>query len=327
MSDVKIEKYTVQGFELSHKILPKNIWVDFHQFPLTNLTIINGIVKDEITFVENINGHYMELIKTDMLDYIELLSIRQNEVKIKYYTPFTINPGDIVKSALCNGGAEMIFLGNFYTKNIEEQTSYGRNYYRDYSTTKDYYLSKNSPQRALFLIKDNTLSRKEMLNLSKQYDIYQDDNSWRLEKEAQIEYNRKNSAHKKASADLLKSSPFDRFKIEGYSVTSKVIRNMVKVGKIDERFTDEENNAILVLNDLNDVTPHYNYRREYPVASRTLNCPLTPKIEASTYIITGYQYATDIKYMSKDKTNIDENAVKFINEHYNIKLNSKIYYE
>ena len=153
MKDMKILNYDNKGFKISHPALPKQIYVDFNQLPLTNLTIINGVIKDEITFVENIVRHEMELIKTDMLDYIELLDIRNREKDKTFVTLSQIKPGDIVKSALCESSEPMIYLGTWFTKSFKTKRRYGYDYREDAHTHILFYVS---PKRAFFLIKSAT---------------------------------------------------------------------------------------------------------------------------------------------------------------------------
>lgn len=148
MKDMKIIEYDKMGFKISHPSLPKQIYVDFKQLPLTKLTIVNGVIKDEITFVENIVRHEMELIKTDMLDYIELLDIRSREKDKTFVTLSQIKPGDLVKSALCESSEPMIYLGTWFTKDFKSDRTYG---YRDDNVTHRLY--EVSPKRAFFLIK------------------------------------------------------------------------------------------------------------------------------------------------------------------------------
>ena len=73
MTGMVIEKYNQQGFFISHPSLPKKVWVDFDQLPLTRLQINNGVISDELTFVENIVIHRMQLIRTLDTEYIDLI--------------------------------------------------------------------------------------------------------------------------------------------------------------------------------------------------------------------------------------------------------------
>ena len=73
MTGMKIEDYSNLGFKISHPSLPKIFWVEFDQLPLTRLKIINGVIQDEITFVENIVNHRMQLIRTLDTEYVDLL--------------------------------------------------------------------------------------------------------------------------------------------------------------------------------------------------------------------------------------------------------------
>jgi hypothetical protein len=84
-SGAKITNYDKLGFRITHETLPKEIYLDFHQFPLTKLTIKNGVIQDEITFVEKlISGGgttSMVLIQTNLLDYQELIHDKNLKMK------------------------------------------------------------------------------------------------------------------------------------------------------------------------------------------------------------------------------------------------------
>lgn len=154
MKGVKIIKYDKMGFKLTHAELPKTVYLDFKQLPLLSLTIINGVIQDEITFVENIIAHQVEFIKTDMLDYIELLDLKRRESEKTFVTLKDLKPGDVIVTALCEQGEPMIYLGTWYTKQIKSQWHYNYGYRNSRDTEKyTYHMYKNSPRRAFFLIK------------------------------------------------------------------------------------------------------------------------------------------------------------------------------
>jgi hypothetical protein len=156
MKDVKIIKYDKMGFELTHPQLPKVVYLDFKQLPLLSLTIINGVIKDEITFVENIIAHQVEFIKTDMLDYLELLDLKNRESEKTFVTLKDLKPGDVIITALCESGEPMIYLGTWYTKQIKSRYHYNYGYSRQHNQEYEQYthhMYKVSPRRAFFLIK------------------------------------------------------------------------------------------------------------------------------------------------------------------------------
>ena len=84
----------------------------------------------------------------DMLDYIELLDLRNREKEKTFVTLSQIKPGDLVKSALCESSEPMIYLGTWFTKDFRTKTRYG------HPDTHNLY--KVSPKRAFFLIKSAT---------------------------------------------------------------------------------------------------------------------------------------------------------------------------
>jgi len=325
LTNVKIDDYGIKGFRLSHKDLPRTVWLEFDQLPLTKLTIENGIIKNEITFVENILRHKMEFIKTDTLDYIELLHIKKNE-KIEQFSPITnIKPGEYIKSALCNGGADMIFLGIFYTKSIETVKKYPKDYYRSREYVYTHYLSKNSPQRAICLIVDNSISLKEQMNIAKQYNYYH---------YSDYNYNDKacdknKAAVKRAETALLQSSNLDRFKIVNYPITSKQIKNVVKLNKSDNRFTNIEHNSQLILNEANTFYHYKNFYRQETLNTfnepfKILKHELLLDFDTSTFVCVDSK-ADDLNYVSTSKENLDKKAIEFINENYTIQLEKEIY--
>lgn len=320
MKCMKIVKYNDQGFLLSHRNLPKPVWVDFCQLPLTNLTIINGVIQDEITFVENINQHRMELIKTDFLDYIELLDIKSREKTKEYHTVHSIGLGDVVKSALCNGGKEMIFLGNFYTKEIN--IKYNHSYYNSHSDN-EYYLSKNSPRKSIFLVSSKELSSKEKMKLAEWHDYYDDD--WNGIGNERIRTNESN--YKKGVQKTLDDFPDDRFEIVDYPITSKVIKNLVKVGTNDSRFSDKDKNLKLIMNGLNSPIRYRVYRRLKDSSNicQGLKDFIPYDDDAFDNVkITNKCYGTDCVYASHEKSkNYDEEALNFVNENFVFKVKLK----
>jgi len=150
----KLLQYDRQGFKIGHESLPKDIWVDFEQLPLTKLKIDNGIIQDEITFVERLMGGggttSMFLMPTHWLDYQELLhdkQLKDSEVK---YTISQLNEGDNVISALCREGNVMTYLGKFFVVYTKDYQRWG------YHDRRKFPYISNAPERAFFAIrKDN----------------------------------------------------------------------------------------------------------------------------------------------------------------------------
>lgn len=152
-SGAKIESYTKDGFSISHESLPKIIWLDFEQLPLTTLTIINGIIQDEITFVEALFGKSktsMVLIKTQTFDYLELLDDKKTKETSKLYSIKDIKPGDNVISALCREGTVMTYLGSF----VATTCDYVSQNYKSYDKYEEYYCVTGQPIRAFFAYKE-----------------------------------------------------------------------------------------------------------------------------------------------------------------------------
>lgn len=148
MTGVKIEKWNDQGFELAHPDLPKNIWVDFYQLPLDKLQLEYGVIKNPITFVEEIrNGGSMVLVRADTLDYMEMLHDKKDKEEAKTYGVKQLTPGDRVISAICKEGNVMVYLGTFAVANLETKTRYNYGYSRN-STT--YMCIGDTPERAFF---------------------------------------------------------------------------------------------------------------------------------------------------------------------------------
>jgi len=115
--DSVISSFQQNGIYLSHKSFPKDAWIDFRQIPLLKLTIENGIIKDELTFVESIVGGSttdMYLTKTDTDEYRQYVKDKEEKDNREILKPKDLKPGWIVSSAMCPDSSEMIFLGNFY---------------------------------------------------------------------------------------------------------------------------------------------------------------------------------------------------------------------
>jgi len=114
----KIVTYNESAFVLSHEHFPKDINLDFAQIPLLDITLLNGIIQDELIFVEMLvgaqkSGSMAQLVKTDSDEYREFMADKiakesRGTIKMK-----DLKPGDVVVSALCEDGVEMIYLGMF----------------------------------------------------------------------------------------------------------------------------------------------------------------------------------------------------------------------
>lgn len=147
MTGVKIEKWNDQGFLLSHVDLPKNIWVDFHQLPLDKIQLEYGIIKNPITFVEEIMQFgSMVLVRADTLDYMEMLHDKKDKDEATTYSVRQLKPGDRVISAICKEGNVMVYLGLFNIANLQTKHQYGYGYR---NTTIHKYIGE-IPERAFF---------------------------------------------------------------------------------------------------------------------------------------------------------------------------------
>jgi hypothetical protein len=152
MTSVKIISWSQLGFQLSHPDLPKDIWVDFHQLPLDKIQLEYGVIKNPITFVEQVMvGGSMVLVRADTLDYMEMLHDKKEKEDAKTYGVRALIPGDRVISAICKHGNVMVYLGTF---NIATY-SYVRTYSSGWrsSPMKLYHINE-TPERAFFAYED-----------------------------------------------------------------------------------------------------------------------------------------------------------------------------
>ena len=146
MTDVKLVSWNDQGFELAHPDLPKNIWVDFYQLPLDKIQMEYGVIKNPITFVEEIReGGSMVLVRADTLDYMEMLHDKKEKEEAKTYGIRELIPGDRTISAICKEGHVMVYLGIFSIARLgtKHNYSYGR-------TNTTYMYIDETPERAFF---------------------------------------------------------------------------------------------------------------------------------------------------------------------------------
>ena len=150
MAGVKIMKWNQLGFQLSHPDLPKDIWVDFHQLPLDTIQLEYGVIKNPITFVEEVMvGGSMVLVRADTLDYMEMIHDKKEKEEAATYGVRALTPGDRVISAICKHGNVMVYLGTFNIATYGYSRSYG---YR--SDSKTFYYVNETPERAFFAYED-----------------------------------------------------------------------------------------------------------------------------------------------------------------------------
>ena len=150
MTGVKIESWCDQGFQLSHPDLPKNIWVDFYQLPLDKIQLEYGVIKNPITFVEEImQGGSMVLVRADTLDYAEMLHDKKEKEEAKTYGVKQLVPGDRVISAICKHGNVMVYLGTFNIATVSQIHNYSYSYYSR-GDRNTYHHVDSVPERAYF---------------------------------------------------------------------------------------------------------------------------------------------------------------------------------
>lgn len=138
-----IEKFDNQGFVISHPTFPKSIWLEFSQLPLTTITIVNGVIQDELIFVEHLfrhGGTQMFIIKTDSDEYREVLDYHKE--KEKSYNVLKLKelvPGNVVISAVCEAGNSMTYLGTFFVRKTGQSYRWSSHSHRDriYETQKN----------------------------------------------------------------------------------------------------------------------------------------------------------------------------------------------
>jgi len=311
LTNMKIINYGKNGYTLVHEKLPKQIFINWDQVPLLDLTIDKGVIKDELTFVENIVVHQMELIKTDNSEYLELL---EEEKKLKEINKISISqaiPGEIYIGAQCKEGIPMIYLGSFYYKNIIPERDYKQNDLWKRNPNMKFYLDKKSPKHAFFLIETpNNLSYKEEKEIKSSEYYKGKENNW---KEQQ------NYFQKQSKEYLIKNNK-SRYKIVSFSVTSKRIKELIPQNLINHEFKDIEFNKQFILDFKypSFVLKNAMYRnKEY--STFYYNDNYKP-IEINFILIN---YSWDLKeyiYMQEEKKNINENAIKYIKDVFNINV-------
>lgn len=152
MTGVKIISWNQLGFQLSHPDLPKDIWVDFHQLPLDTIQLEYGVIKNPITFVEQVMvGGSMVLVRADTLDYMEMIIDKKDKEDATLHGVRELTPGDRVISAICKHGNVMVYLGTFNIATYAYSRSYSYNYR---SNGVIVYYVNETPERAFFAYED-----------------------------------------------------------------------------------------------------------------------------------------------------------------------------
>ena len=153
MTGVKIMKWNQLGFQLSHPDLPKDIWVDFHQLPLDTIQLEYGVIKNPITFVEEVMvGGSMVLVRADTLDYMEMIHDKKEKEEAATYGVRALTPGDRVISAICKHGNVMVYLGTFNIATYAYSRSYSYGWRN--SNGETFYYVNETPERAFFAYED-----------------------------------------------------------------------------------------------------------------------------------------------------------------------------
>ena len=255
LSDVEIVNYSSQGFQLKHPDLPKVAWLDFGQLPLKQLTIVNGIIKDEITFVENIIAHQTEFVKTDSDEYKTALSEFQLDSKLVLLPPSKLAIGDKVISAQCKESIELMFLGVFFSTMINPvyPTEIDRsNYYdrkkTDYTADPVFRLSDEPVEKRAFFLRLHDIDENSKYNLKlmpvelkkhieekfpePKYNHMRD---WNLRQE---EIKQRNLRVNEEILSWCEERNITHvFELVRYPVTNKYVKEMMVVGKSDEHST------------------------------------------------------------------------------------------
>jgi len=304
MKNLEIKEYTKLGFRISHALLPKTVWVDFDQLPLTRLQINNGFIADEITFVENIVNHRMQLIRTLDTEYIDML-YKEKALETKQDEIIPISqaiPGQVYIGAQCEEGNEMIYLGTFYIKETKTQYDYSYSYFRGGDERKSKtYLHKLTPQRAFFAVPAEELTQAEEKALDIKY--YGSDNArW------QVKWDQRQILDKKIAEErkqILANLSIPRYKILDFPITSKRIKQVILTHKENVAFVDPIMNKTAI------------------IASKFASTGMTyPDVN---FTISNRWYS-DNAYMSKSKETIESETREFFQTHLNITLED-CYYE
>lgn len=298
MKGMIIESYNEQGFRISHPALPKAVWVNFEQLPLTRLQINNGVISDEITFVENIVNHQMQLIRTLDTEYIDMIYKEKalDEKKDEIIPISAAIPGQIYVGAQCEEGTEMIFLGTFFIKSMRVKTNYGYNNYgsRGKDETK-YYFEKLSPSRAFFAVPGTELSKIEEDNLVNLF-FGSDEKRWKMDWQ---ERSRIDKLMAEAKVKYLSEQKLPRFKILEFAITSKRIKEVILTNQENSFFSNKDQNKEYLLSFLGRQIP-----------------------ESPQYTICNRYDIDDVFFIGEDKNTIEEKARVFAKEKKHITIES-----
>lgn len=322
MKGMVIENYNKQGFFISHDNLPKKVWVDFDQLPLTRLKINNGVIEDEITFVENIVNHRMQLIRTLDTEYIDLLykekELDELEKKNNIISLSEAVPGHWYKGAQCKEGTEMIYLGTWHGGILEKS---------GYYNNKKYYVSKKTPKRAFFLMLSDTLGPEEEREIKKKWcpwlnlSYNNHHGFWKERREAervrgyeavQKELDEEKKVFENVKREYL-SKNVSRYKMINYAFTSKVVKELIILDKEPVKdFNDTQKNK-----ELCQYFPHKNRRYIEFTYNGT-----RPKTEG--YLIVDYGYDFPL-YLGDNRDDVKRNFRRVLSEQYNIKTEIKYF--
>jgi len=303
MKGMLIEKYTEQGFHISHPSLPRSVWVNFDQLPLTRLQINNGVIADEITFVENIVNHQMQLIRTLDTEYMDMIFKEKGlEEKKEEIIPISAAiPGQIYIGAQCEEGTEMIYLGTFFVKSMSVKADY--DYYRFGSSRESifrYYFEKLSPSRAFFAVPTDEISKTEEEMFEKQF-FGSSDAKWKMPREKREEIEKQKE---KAKKEYLANQKVPRYKILQFAVTSKRIKEVILTNQENEFFKSREENLKSILSFL------------------------AGEISESPKYVLGNRYGLDdVFFISENKNTIIEEGKKFATEKKNITIQERTWEE
>jgi len=320
MTHLVIEEYTKMGFYISHQTLPKKVWVDFDQLPLTRLTIVNGVIEDEITFVENIVNHRMQLIRTLDTEYIDLIyAEKELEKKVNEIIPISeAIPGHIYIGAQCEEGTPMIFLGVWHTKQVLRNE--GNRHYYGYSRNRrdKFQLAKNSPKRAFFAVHSTDLTNEED-NEAKLLSRYDDEGGGYKERQKRWE------EYGRLKAKKAEESRGKRFKILEFAITSKRIKQVIKQNDLNLDFVNKDLNRDVIICTANSKDGNYYGRSEEQSGLIELLDSYTRASYPGLLITNAYYSLSDINYLQDNKTDINKNAYHFVNTNFKLTLNPTLY--
>jgi len=258
LTDVEITGYSSQGFSIFHKNLPKKFWLDFGQLPLRELIIDNGIIKDEITFVENIIRHETQFVKTDTEAYKNAKAEFELDKGLELLPPTKLKPGQKVISAQCKDSIELIFIGNLFSTSIEpvypnsknrDSWRYGSFKRCDYTKKPSWKVCEKDPKvlrRAYFLRATDGLS-VDINKISSECKKFIDDKFGSL-KQTHKNYEERlklNKQKKEAAIRWYKDKNIDfLYEIVSYPLTNKYVKQLMPIG-ISKEYTNLEKNIDL----------------------------------------------------------------------------------